>query len=172
MTDTTDTALPAAPTQDLVVTRIVDAPLELVWQAWTDPQHVMRWWGPQHFTSPSATVDLQVGGRYVFAMQAPPEMGGGVSYTGGTYQQVVEHELLEFTQGITDEHGEFIDPASIGLPPDFPPPFVTSVRFRRRRDMTELTIVEHDWPLGQMYVFSLAGMQQSMDKLAVAVQTD
>jgi len=172
MTDATDTAVPTAPTQDLVVTRILDAPLDLVWRAWTEPEHVMHWWGPQHFTSPSASVDLRVGGRYVFAMQAPAEMGGTVSYTGGTYRRIAEHEVLEFTQGITDESGEFVDPASIGLPPDFPPPFVTTVSFRRRGEMTGLTVVQHDWPQTQMFVFALAGMQQSIDKLAAAGQQD
>ena len=39
--------------EDLVVTRIIDAPLEMVWKAWTDPEHVMRWWGPKDWTSPS-----------------------------------------------------------------------------------------------------------------------
>ena len=35
-------------TKDLVVTRVFDAPIELVWKAWTDPKHVMRWWGPNY----------------------------------------------------------------------------------------------------------------------------
>ncbi|MEC0176860.1 SRPBCC domain-containing protein [Paenibacillus favisporus] len=39
--------------QELVITRVFDIPIELVWKAWTDTEMVMKWWGPQHFTSPS-----------------------------------------------------------------------------------------------------------------------
>ena len=48
---------------DLVVTRIFDAPRELVWQAWTDPTHLMRWWGPEGFSAPTSNIDLRVGGN-------------------------------------------------------------------------------------------------------------
>ena len=47
------------PKRDLVITRIIDAPLELVWKAWTDPQYVMRWWGPEFYTSPTCKIDLR-----------------------------------------------------------------------------------------------------------------
>src|SRR5512140_493447 len=104
----------------LVISRIIDAPLDLVWQAWTDPQHVMRWWGPQYWDSPSAKIDLREGGKYIFAMRAPQEQGGQVSYTAGVYKRIVPMELLEFTQGLSDQDGNPIDPAQAGMPPDFP----------------------------------------------------
>jgi hypothetical protein len=52
------------------------------------------------------------------------------------------------------------------MPPDFPKEIRTSVVFKAKGNMTELTITEYDWPVGQMFVYSLAGMQQSIDKLA------
>ncbi len=45
----------------MVVTRIFDAPRELVWKAWTDPKYVMQWWGPKGFTAPVCKMDLRVG---------------------------------------------------------------------------------------------------------------
>jgi uncharacterized protein YndB with AHSA1/START domain len=152
--------------EDLVVTRIVDAPLEMVWKAWTDPAQVKRWWGPKHFTSPSCRIDLREGGKYIFCMRAPQEMGGGDSYTAGTYTKIVPMQRLEFTQGLADKDGNPLDPAQAGMPPDFPKEVRTSVVFKAKGDMTELTITEYDWPVGQMFVYSLAGMQQSIDKLA------
>ena len=50
MTDTTK----SVKKRDLVVTRTFDAPIESVWAAWTDPKHVMQWWGPIGFTCPVA----------------------------------------------------------------------------------------------------------------------
>lgn len=47
--------------KDLAVSRVFNAPVEPVWRAWTDPALVMRWWGPDHFTSPSAEIDFREG---------------------------------------------------------------------------------------------------------------
>ncbi len=156
--------------EELVVTRIIDAPVEVVWRAWTEPEHVMHWWGPKDYTSPSAKIDLRVGGKYVFAMQAPQEQGGQVSYTSGVYQRIVPMEVLEFTQGLSDADGNRIDPAQIGMPADFPRELQTTVTFRARGDMTELTIKQTGWVPSQMFVYALAGTQQQTDKLSEYVQ--
>jgi len=153
-------------TEDVVVKRIIDAPVELVWKAWTEPDHVMRWWGPKHFTSPSCKIDLRVGGKYIFGMRAPKEMGGQDSYTAGVYKKIVPMELIEFTQGLADKDGNKIDPIQVGMPPDFPEEIRTVVTFKRvRGDMTELTVTEHGWKPSQMMVFAIAGLHQSVDKL-------
>jgi len=152
--------------EDLVVTRIIDAPIELVWKAWTDPEHVMRWWGPKYYTSPSCKIDFREGGKYVFCMRAPKDQGGQDSYTAGVYKKIVPMERLEFTQGLSDKDGNRLDPAQVGLPPDFPKELHTSIVFKAKGGMTELTITEYDWTVGQMYVYSFAGLHQSIDKLA------
>ena len=155
--------------EDLVITRIIDAPIELVWKAWTDPKHVTRWWGPKYYTSPSCRIDLREGGKYVFCMRAPQDQGGQDSYTAGVYKKIVPMERLEFTQCLADKDGNPIDPARVGMPPDFPKEIRTQVLFRAKGKMTELVITEYDWPVSQMSVYSYAGMQQSIDKLAVSL---
>lgn len=55
---------------ELVITRTFDAPRALVWQAWTDPEHVKRWWGPQGFHNETCIADLRVGGGFRLAMRA------------------------------------------------------------------------------------------------------
>ncbi len=119
--------------EELVVTRIIDASVEVVWKAWTEPEQVMHWWGPKYYTSPSCRIDLRVGGRYVFAMQAPEDQGGQTSYTSGVYRRILPMELLEFTQGLSDAEGNRIDPAQAGMPADFPGELNTTVTFRRAR---------------------------------------
>ena len=47
----------------MVVTRVFDAPRELVWKAWTDPKYIMQWWGPKGFTAPVCQMDFRVGGK-------------------------------------------------------------------------------------------------------------
>jgi uncharacterized protein YndB with AHSA1/START domain len=152
--------------EDLVVTRIIDAPLEMVWKAWTDPEQVKRWWGPKNYISPTCKIDLREGGKYIFCMRAPEDQGGQDSYTSGVYKEIVPMERLEFTQSLSDQDGNRIDPAQVGMPPDFPKEIRTVIVFKAKGNMTELTITEYDWPVSQMYVYSLAGLHQSIDKLA------
>ncbi len=155
--------------EELVVTRIIDAPIEVVWSAWTEAEHVRHWWGPKYYTSPSCKIDLRVGGKYIFAMQAPQDQGGQISYTAGVYQRITPMKLLEFTQGLSDADGNPIDPAQIGMPPDFPRELRTRVTFVPKGDMTELTITQVGWVASQMYVYALAGTQQQTDKLSAYV---
>jgi uncharacterized protein YndB with AHSA1/START domain len=152
-----------------VVKRIIDAPLALVWKAWTDPEHVKRWWGPKDYTSPVCKIDLRVGGRYLFCMRAPQEQGGQDAYNVGVYLKIVPMELLEFTQSLSDPEGNPIDPAQAGMPPDFPKEMRMVVAFKAKGDMTELTVTEYGWTASQMFVYALAGMHQSIDKLAESV---
>jgi uncharacterized protein YndB with AHSA1/START domain len=156
--------------EDLVVKRILDAPIDLVWKAWTDPEYVKRWWGPKYYTSPTCKIDLRVGGKYIFSMRAPQSQGGQDSYTTGVYKAIVPMERLEFTTSLSDKDGNKIDPALIGMPPDFPREIRTEVVFKAKGEMTELTITEYDWPVSQMMVYSYAGMQQSIDKLGESLE--
>jgi uncharacterized protein YndB with AHSA1/START domain len=164
MTDTTKHMI----REDLVVTRIIDAPLELVWKAWTEPEHVMKWWGPRHYTSPSAKIDLREGGKFIFSMRAPQEQGGQEHYTAGIYKKIIPLQYLEFTQSLSDKDGNPIDPAQVGMPSDFPAEIRTSIVFKAKGDMTEVIITEYDWPVGQMYIYSIVGLHQSIDKMAAA----
>ena len=159
-------------THQIVVKRIIDAPPALVWKAWTEPKLVMRWWGPKDYTSPDCRIDLRVGGRYIFCMRAPQEQGGQDSYTSGLYSKIVPTERLEFTQGLSDKAGNPIDPAQIGMPADFPQEIRTVVEFNsiKAGEMTELIVTEDGWSMGQMAVYSLAGMHQSIDKLAESLK--
>lgn len=75
--------------RDVVIVRIINAPVEVVWNAWTEPQAIRKWWGPEDYTSPSATVDLREGGKYVFSMAAPKEQGGVLLYIAGMYSKIV-----------------------------------------------------------------------------------
>ena len=163
------TAASNAQTETLVVTRIIDAPLALVWKAWTEPEQVMRWWGPKDYTSPTCKIDLREGGKYIFCMRAPKEQGGMDSYTSGVYQRIVPMERLEFTQSLSDSDGNPIDPVKIGMPADFPKELRMVIVFKAKGNMTELIITEYNWTPSQMYVYALAGMHQTIDKLAASL---
>jgi uncharacterized protein YndB with AHSA1/START domain len=154
-------------TTDIVVRRILNAPVATVWRLWTDPELVTEWWGPEDYTSPSAQVDLREGGSYVFCMRAPEYQGGAESFTGGTYTAIVPEERLEFTQSITDEEG--VPLPGDQLPEGFTQNIRTVVEFADVDGLTELTITESGWSRSLMSVFAYAGMHQSLDKLTTDV---
>ncbi len=76
----------------LIITRVFDAPRELVWRTWTDPEHFKRWWGPKDFTAPVARMDVRVGGTYLWCMRSPE---GQNYWTTGTYREIVLSQLTE-----------------------------------------------------------------------------
>ena len=152
--------------KQVTVSRIFDASPEELWKIWTEPEYVKQWWGPDKFTCPLAEIHFKEGSTSLVCMQAPPEFGGQASYSIWTYTKIVPFECIEFIQNLANEKGAKQKPTALGMPPDFPPELHTTVTFKARGTMTELTITEESWTMGQMYVYSYAGTQQMIDKLA------
>jgi uncharacterized protein YndB with AHSA1/START domain len=96
-------AATASGQRELVITRVFDAPRELVFKAWTDPQHIARWWGPEGFTLPSCAIDLRPGGAYHFHMRA---RDGTDHWLQGIYHEVVEPERIVCTFTWADAAGK------------------------------------------------------------------
>ena len=71
---------------NVVVTRVLDAPVEPVWRAWSESEQVMRWWGPTGFTCPVARMDVREGGTSLVCMRSPD---GHDIYNTWTYERVV-----------------------------------------------------------------------------------
>jgi uncharacterized protein YndB with AHSA1/START domain len=63
--------LDTTPESEIVNTRVINAPREAVWAAWTNPEHLKNWWGPAGFTNTFHEYDLRVGGRWIFTMHGP-----------------------------------------------------------------------------------------------------
>jgi len=159
-------------TRDLVVTRVFAAPVELVWKAWTEPEYVMRWWGPDYFTSPSAKMDFREGGTSLVCMRAPEDFGGQDMYSTWVYQKIVPMERIEFIQNLADKDGNQIDPAQIGMPPEFPRDMRTVVTFKDLGNgKTEMTVTEYNVPTADTELGKNAelGLNQSLDKMVVSL---
>jgi uncharacterized protein YndB with AHSA1/START domain len=98
MTDTT--ATPA-----VVIERSFDAPIELIWKMWTDPEHFKAWYGPEGASIPVANMDVRVGGQRLICMHAQTPNGAMQMWFSGVYRDVVENRLLVYTEAMSDEHG-------------------------------------------------------------------
>lgn len=148
--------------RDLIITRTFDAPRDLVWKAWTDPEHVMRWWGPQYFTSPVCKIDLRVGGKYLFCMRAPD---GQDYYSTGVYQEIVPPERIVYTDNFADADGNVIPASTYGMSDEYGETLVT-VTFEDAGGKTRMTLRHEGIPAGDMAENTEAGWSTSLDKLA------
>ena len=85
--------------EELVITRVLDAPREAAWKAWTDPTRFMLWWGPKGFISPACKIDLRVGGKYLACMRSPE---GQDYWSTGVYREIVPKVKLVYTDNFSD----------------------------------------------------------------------
>ncbi len=136
--------------QELVITRVFDLPVELVWKAWTDPELVMKWWGPEHYTSPSCKIDLREGGKYLFCMRHQKAKEVRTTFPRAHTKKIIPNERLEFTHYLSDQDGNILEPAEAGLPPDFPFKIDYIIDFKTNGNKTELVITEYGWTQGEM----------------------
>ena len=110
---------------EIEIVRIFDAPREAVFEAWVNPKHLAKWFGPKYFTNPVCEVDLRVGGAWRIVMRGPD----GTDYPcGGKYLEIVRPERLVFTNIATDAEGK---PILDGL---------TTVIFEEAVTKTKLTL--------------------------------
>jgi uncharacterized protein YndB with AHSA1/START domain len=153
--------------RDLVVTCVFDALVEQVWKAWSDPEYVMQWWGPEGFTSPLANMDFREGGTSLVCMRSPAY---GDHYSTWQYEKIVPMQRIEYIHNLSDKDGNPVDPVSMGMPPDFPQNQRHTVTFKDLGNgKTEMTVTEHAWPVGQMMEMSKLGLAQCLKKMAASL---
>ncbi len=128
--------------EGIVIERVFDAPRELVWKAWTDPEMVKKWWGPEGFSAPYATIDLKVGGKYIYAMHGPTGSEWDKDmYSAGVFKEIVVHEKIVTSDFFSDEQGNKADPVDFGQDPDSPSEMEVIITFEDvGEDKTKLTI--------------------------------
>jgi uncharacterized protein YndB with AHSA1/START domain len=155
------------PEDAVVITRSFDAPVDLVWHMWTDPEHFKAWYGPDGATIPVAKMDVRVGGRRLVCMEMPSPSGPMQMWFTGEYREVVQHERLVYTESMSDENGNVASPSDMGMPEGHPT--TTEVRVeledvggRTRMVMTHAGIPD-DSP-------GAAGWAMALDKLAAHLE--
>ncbi len=105
---------------EIRITRVYDAAVAVVWDAWTDPEQVAQWWGPRGFTLTTHTKDLRPGGNWTYTMHGPD----GVDYPNTTqYLEVEKHARLVYDHGASDER---------------PPMFRVTVDFSEKQGKTTM----------------------------------
>lgn len=138
---------------ELVITRVLDAPPVLVYKAWTEPGHMVRWMGPKGFTAPSAKLDVREGGHYRALIRSPE---GKDYWFGGTYREIVENQRLVFTFA-WEEDGERGEENLV------------TITFAEEGGKTRMTFRQAPFPSVEERDGHEGGWSEALDKLATYV---
>lgn len=155
--------------QPLTITRTFAASRERVWKAWTEPEQLKRWWGPQGFTAPVCKIDLRVGGQYLNCMRSPE---GQDFWSTGTYLEIVAPERLVCTDSFADAAGKVVPAAHYQMSGDWPLELQVSVTLEEESGATKMTLDHLGLPPGEMKEMCAAGWNESFDKLATFLQQE
>jgi len=150
--------------QDWVkIERELDAPIETVWQMWTDPALFKEWYGPMGFSVPVAEMELVVGGtRKICMKMETPERTMTMWFTG-VYKEVSAPIRLCYTESMCDAEGNILSPQSMGMPEGSPDITEVIVDLKESGGKTVMTIVHVGVPAGSA---GEGGWKQALDKLA------
>ena len=150
-----DSTPAAAADQEVLITRIFEASRERVFKAWTDPDEVAAWFGPEQFDTPRERVriDLRVGGRYELTMVQ--QSGGAEFAVGYEIVELVEPELIVLRSDPMPEVG-------------MPEPTVVRVEFHDHGAKTRMTLSDSPYP-PEARGHAESGWSAAFDKLATLV---
>ena len=154
-------------TERMVVTRVFDAPRELVWKAWTDPKYVMQWWGPKGCTAPVCKMDFRVGGKFLICMRTPDGQEG---WNGGEYHEIIPHEKIVSSMYFSDSEGNKIEASQLGIEHEAIEGAYDVVLFEDLGNgQTKLTFSGNETMQNAIKSGQLEGMNEALDKVAAVV---
>jgi uncharacterized protein YndB with AHSA1/START domain len=146
----------AGESRDLVLTRLIDAPREKVFEAWTNPELLRQWFAPLPFTTPMAEIDLRPGGSNYIVMRGPD----GTEYPNrGIYLEVVENEKLVFTDAFTK-----------AWQPSEKPFMTVELTFEDEGGKTRYKAVAHHWTVEDRRTHEQMGFHEGWNQCADQLQ--
>ena len=151
----------------VIIERTLDAPVDVVWRMWTDPQHFKAWYGPHGATIPVAKMDVRVGGRRLVCMEMQTPNGPMQMWFTGEYREVVENQRLVYTESMSDEHGNVLAPSAMGMPDVHPMTTEVRVELEDVGGRTSMVMTHVGIPADSP---GATGWLMALDKLATHVR--
>ncbi|OGK18901.1 hypothetical protein A2866_02525 [Candidatus Roizmanbacteria bacterium RIFCSPHIGHO2_01_FULL_39_8] len=164
--------MPDPNSKELTIVRVFDAPVEVVWKYWSEPEYVKKWWGPKGFTCPAAHIDFRVGGKSHVAMHGPKgtEFDKDL-WSIGVYKEIIPLKKIVTTDSFADERGNVVPATYYGMGKDFPIEMTIIVEFEDMGEKTKITLRHLGMPAGKDQEGANAGWNQQFDKLNELLQS-
>ena len=153
---------PSSPQDAVVIERLLDAPPDLIWRMWTEPEHFAAWYGPDGASIPVARMDVRVGGTRLVCMEMETPGGPMQMWFTGEYREVLDNERLVYTEAMSDEDGNVKSPADMGMPEGQPTTTEISVELEAVGDRTKMVMTHAGVPADSP---GAAGWAMALDKL-------
>ncbi len=147
----------------VVIERIFDAPIDVIWRMWTEAEHFKNWYGPQGFSLPVAEMDVRVGGKRLFCMETETPTGSMKMWLTGEYTEIVPKERLVYTESMADEHGNVV------LNDMMPQPSEIAVVLEAVGERTKMVMTHSSLPANSEGASE--GWEQATNKMAAYVAT-
>ncbi len=145
------------------IRRAFDAPIDVVWAMWTDPEQFKRWYGPMGMIVPTAEMDVTIGGTRKICMEMKsPERTMTMWFTG-VYKEIDAPRRLVYTESMCDADGTLISPQDMGMPEGAPDVTEVIVDLDEVDGRTVMTMVHVGVPEGSA---GEGGWNQAFDKLS------
>ena len=123
--------------KELFITHLFDAPREIVFRAWTDPEQLKHWYAPDGCNVEFKFIDTKQGGSFHSCIHDPVH---GDCWIKGTYLEVSAPQKLVFSMALSDEEGNFMSSAMAGKSDEWPEHQITTVTFEPIGEQTKVSI--------------------------------
>ena len=151
----------------VVIERTLQAPVELVWKMWTEPEHFAAWYGPGGVSVPVAKMDVRVGGTRLLCMEMTTPDGAMQMWFTGEYLEVAENHRLVYTDSMSDQDGNVLSPEQAGLPEGHPTTTQVRVELEPTEGGTMLALTHVGIPAGSP---GAAGWVMALDALTARLE--
>jgi uncharacterized protein YndB with AHSA1/START domain len=151
----------------VVIERSFDAPSDLIWQMWTEPEHFKAWYGPDGAAVPVAKMDVRVGGSRLVCMEMDTPGGPMQMWFTGEYREVVKNRRLVYTESMSDENGNVISPPDMGMPGGHPATTEVRVELEDLGGRTKMVLTHTGVAAGSP---GAAGWAMALSKLAARAE--
>ncbi len=134
--------------KDIQIERVINAPIQSVWDMWTKAENFQKWYGPTGATIPTAEMDVTVGGKRFICMEMNTPNGPMTMYLAGEYQEVDPTTLLSYTEVMADKEGNYLAPSAMGMPGDEPEITIVTVTLADQGETTKMVMTHAGVPAG------------------------
>ena len=146
---------------EIVINRVFNLPVSVVWFAWTDAEYFKKWWGPRGFTCPSSKMEARVGGKYLSCMRGPD---GKEFWSTGVVKELIPERKLVVTDSFSDDKGNIKPASEYGMPGDWPKELLITVYLEEADGATKMKLKHQGIP-NEMREDCIKGWNESFDKL-------